>query len=222
MLVWALLVGHGHAIVGQTTQMNNDRVYGPKDSKNKEGEQVLAIVNETRVITEKEVDSLIGSQLYSLQASIYDLRKKAIEKLVLQTLLREEARVRQVSEDELSSQLTPERAPVAQSEIDNIYAERLGALGYMEEAEAKLGIRLDLESRLRFDAYKAAVAKIIAKARVQTFLVEPIEPPSRISAEGPSKGPSDAPVTIVEFSDFQCPYCKQASAMLASLIQSYG
>jgi protein-disulfide isomerase len=41
-------------------------------------------------------------------------------------------------------------------------------------------------------------------------------------ADTPHKGPEDAPVTIVEFADFQCPHCKTASAMMDELAGTYG
>ena len=44
---------------------------------------------------------------------------------------------------------------------------------------------------------------------------------SRLAEGKPSRGPSDAPVTIIEFSDFQCPYCARASTVVEELLNKY-
>jgi len=38
----------------------------------------------------------------------------------------------------------------------------------------------------------------------------------------PAKGPEDAPVTIVEWSDFQCPFCSRVTPTLAQVQETYG
>ncbi|MGC3997122.1 MAG: thioredoxin domain-containing protein [Anaeromyxobacter sp.] len=45
--------------------------------------------------------------------------------------------------------------------------------------------------------------------------------PVKVKAEGPSTGPSGAKVTIVEFSDFQCPYCARAEPVVKQVLQEY-
>jgi protein-disulfide isomerase len=42
-----------------------------------------------------------------------------------------------------------------------------------------------------------------------------------VDAVGPSKGPEEAPVTVVEFSDFQCPYCKQVVPTIDQALTRY-
>jgi len=111
---------------------------------------------------------------------------------------------------------------IKQSRIDQVYAESAGGLGDMSEEEAKQRIRIELEGNEKVEAYKKALAELRRKASVEVLLVEPSPPVVRISDSGPSKGGRDAPVLIVEFSDFQCPYCKQATSTLKQVLQSYG
>ena len=64
----------------------------------------------------------------------------------------------------------------------------------------------------------ALVERLRADAQVEILLVAPRVP---VPQTGPSRGPAGAPVTIVEFSDFQCPYCRQQAGTLTRVLQAY-
>jgi protein-disulfide isomerase len=50
-----------------------------------------------------------------------------------------------------------------------------------------------------------------------------LEPPrAEVAATGPSKGPANAPITIVEFSDFECPFCSRVVPTLEEVQEKYG
>src|SRR5690606_11545460 len=48
-----------------------------------------------------------------------------------------------------------------------------------------------------------------------------VPPRSEVAGEGPPRGPPDAPITLVEFSDYQCPYCKSAEKIVAEVLDRY-
>jgi protein-disulfide isomerase len=79
-----------------------------------------------------------------------------------------------------------------------------------------------------FTAILAACAIAVSSAAVKRSFFQP-DPPGVMKVEnwrelaraGNRMGPEDAPVTIIEFSDFQCPFCKQAADLLDDLRQRY-
>ena len=207
----------GSCQTGRTESSHPDNC---SDQRSEGTSRILAVIN-GRAITEKEIDATLGTQLYSLQEKIYDLRKRALETLTIQLVLREEATKRGLAYEDLKKQMMPESAEVKQSDIDRAYTDNLSALENTDEDEAKQRIRLDLESQIRFAKYKSAVASLVTKAKVETFLLEPSPPLSTANMLGPSRGPTDASVTVVVFSDFQCPYCRQAAVAIKPLLQEY-
>jgi protein-disulfide isomerase len=70
------------------------------------------------------------------------------------------------------------------------------------------------------DAREAYLATLRAKIPVKVMLDPPRE---KVADEGfPSKGPAKAKVVVVEFSDFQCPYCQRAEPVVEQVLKTYG
>jgi protein-disulfide isomerase len=64
--------------------------------------------------------------------------------------------------------------------------------------------------------------KVVADLQKQANLkLDLPQPRIQVAAEGPTRGPKDAPVTIVEFSDFECPYCGSAFETVEQVMNAY-
>lgn len=186
------------------------------------GDEVVAVVN-SRAISRSDVDKTIAAQLIPLQQQIYALRQTALENLILRRVLEDEARRRGISVEALKSELTAARVDVMQSDIEQEYAENRAAFGAMSEDEAKERLRLGLEAEARMRNYRDAVSRLKQGAHIALSLTEPRLPLGDVTMEdAPALGGKDAPVVIVEFSDFQCPFCKQSQSTLKKVLQTYG
>ena len=102
---------------------------------------------------------------------------------------------------------------VAQCRVEDPPCGHSKALAAMAVAAAKQG---KSEAEIRQILAESNLAKE-AKQR-NRILLDPVEIPI---AGAPFKGPAEAKVTVVEFSDFQCPYCAVAVGSLNELLQAY-
>ncbi len=175
-------------------------------------------------ITEEEIDRAIAGQLGKLQEQIYTLRRQRLETVIRDRLLEREARRRGISVPKLlDTEVTSRVALVTEEEIDRFYQANKDRFKDADEGEARDQIRARLQSQKVAAAREAFLQSLRKNAKVVVNLQPPPVTRVAVSTDGaPARGGAKAPVTIVEFSDFHCPFCKRVVPTLKELETKYG
>jgi predicted DsbA family dithiol-disulfide isomerase len=184
-------------------------------------ETVLARVND-KEITQKQVDDSIAAQLYPLQQQLYAIRKAALENLVTRKILESEAAARGVPVEELRKQLTQGEIRVTDAQVEDAYKQNASFFASMSSDEARERLRLDLENQARMKNYRAGLEALRKKWIVSIDFSPPVFVSDLDDGISPARGSANARLTIVEFSDFECPFCKQVQSTLKQIVEGYG
>jgi len=181
--------------------------------------EALALVDGV-AITVAQVEERASGQLAQLRAQEYELRERTIEMLISDALVNKAALAQGLSSSEyLRTEVDNKIAPVTEDDKKATYERYKSRLQQMPEAEAMKQVE-EFVRRQRTDERRNALLKELrAKAQVR-MLMEP--PRKNVEAVGPSKGPANAPITIVEFSDFQCPFCSRGKDTIDQVMARYG
>lgn len=183
-------------------------------------ETVVASVNNIQ-ITQQQVDDSVSARIYPLQQQLYAIRKAALENLVVSKILECEAVARGVSIEELRRQLTAGEILVTRAQVEEAYTQNASFFAAMSPDEARERLRLDLENQQRMKHYRAGLDALRKKWTVRLNFAAPAFVTELDDRLSPAKGPDKPAVTIVEFSDFECPYCKAVQGSLKQVLESY-
>ena len=182
---------------------------------------VLATVNGAP-ITEDDVRKTAGLEISRLEEQIYQLRKQQVDALVARRLLEAEAARRGQSIEALEqSEITAKAGAVTEPEIDAfVEANRARIRG--DVAQLRPQIREFLQQQKADARRTVLVDGLRASAKIDIHLEPPVAFRATVDIAGaPVRGTPTAPVTIVEYSDFHCPFCRRVQPTLTSLLQKY-
>lgn len=185
-----------------------------------EANRVVATVN-GESITSAQLDAVVRTQLEDLERRARQLRQAALNKLIDNLLLEQAARKAGTdTADYLRRNV--ESVGVSSAEVDQAYEHSQKQFPGVLPAEAKYRIRRTLEDNRRAAALNALLEGLRRQSQVSNhFMDDRLAALDFAAQEGPSLGDPGASVTIVEFADFECPYCQQAQPILKRILDRW-
>jgi protein-disulfide isomerase len=162
-------------------------------------------LDQMRSMLEKRVDQLIADKTF-------DLRRETLESMTDDYLVQQAADHDKLSVPDYLKKEYSEKNAVTDAQAKAFYDKNKG------------------QGTAPFDAIKPQLLQMMNRQALLERLrknqpVKILLEPKRVvvdSSGHPAEGAKDAPVTIVEFTDFQCPFCKATQATLKQLHDKYG
>jgi protein-disulfide isomerase len=197
-----------------------------QQSKQPSSSDVVATVGSVS-ITLAQVDDKALQQPASnfggakLSQALYQARRQAVDEVIATTLLDQEAKSQGIDRSALiEKEITSKLAQVSDSEIAAWYEANKARVQGASLDQVRQPIRAFLLQERMQTARDEYLDTLKAKTKVAVML----EPPRlNVSpANGASKGSANAPVQIIEFSDFQCPYCQRVNPTVDQVLETYG
>jgi protein-disulfide isomerase len=180
---------------------------------------IAATVNGV-AITMEDLNKAAKDRLARVDTEVYQIRKKVLDSLVEEKIIAEAAKKKGVSVEKfLAEEVESKAGEPTEEEVKALYDARKGAITKPFD-EVKGQIAEYLKANRRAQARGELLAKLREDAEVKIELSPPrvtLEIPEGV----PAVGDKDAKITVVEFSDYQCPFCKRARPTVWRLVDEY-
>ncbi len=180
-----------------------------------EGTKAVARIGNT-LISASDLETAAGPELIKLRMQRQQILEGTLNRLITEKILDLEAADRGIpTADFLKQEVDAKITEPPLEEVNQVYEMNKARIKDPPEKVIPK-IRESLINQQKQGLYAKLVEDLKVKYKVQTFL-EPLRIPVE-TAGHPSRGPADAPVTIIVFSDFECPYCVSLNTTLTKVM----
>jgi protein-disulfide isomerase len=180
----------------------------------------VAEVNGAPILA-SELEQRVVTRLHRLRQEEYEIRRQALDEMIGERLVAAEAQLKGTTAEALLQREVDAKAALpSDAQVAALYEQHKPRFGSAPRTEAIARIREILGGQAVAERRAAYMKELHRGARIAVRL-EPPRAAVAIPAGAPATGPESAKVTIVEFTDYQCPYCHRAQSVIEQVLQRY-
>jgi protein-disulfide isomerase len=175
-----------------------------------------------RTITRAELETHVRPKLIEIENERYEALREGLDEMIAEELMKQEAKARGTTPEALEKEeIDAKVAEPTDDEIQKVYDENKAQLGGQTLEQSKPRIVAYLQQEKAEARRGVFLQELKGKHKTAVALRAPVV---EVAAAGrPEKGGgAKAPVTIIEFSDYQCPFCKRAEQSVDKVMEAYG
>jgi len=180
-----------------------------------------------RTITVRELDDRWKleepGQKAQAEQAIYDGRKAALDAIIADILVAQAAKAKgQTPEAYVQAEMAKRTKPISDSDVRTFYVQNSERMQGRSFEQMSSAIQRYLEEQQQSDAKQALIAELRKAGPAIRVMIDAPRTSIDVASDDPSEGNATAPVTVVEYSDFQCPFCLRVMPTLKELRTKYG
>ncbi|MBL8137560.1 MAG: thioredoxin domain-containing protein [Acidobacteria bacterium] len=188
-------------------------------------DQVVATVGD-RKFTLKDVEARWQEEDPAERARVsqllYQHRRQSIDMLVGDYLIEGAAKKAGLTKEKyLATELEKRRGPITDADIQKVFDENRDRVGASTVTDLKDSIAKFIAGNRDAQNMAIMVNELKAAGPAVSIALDPPRYDVAIAAHDPARGQANAPITIVEFSEYQCPFCARVTPTLKAIEQKY-
>lgn len=192
---------------------------GPAAAPAAAGDGVVAMIGD-EVITESELEDLVGPSLVNLRQQMYQAKINRLNAEIFSRLVSQTAAAEGMTSGEyLKKNVSDKMVAPDEGEIVKVMTQYRSQLD-ADDLKARQQVTQALKQRQQRELQDELRNALFADAGVR-ILLQPPRVTVAIGPGTPSRGPADAPIVLVEYTDYQCPYCSRVQPTIAALMDRY-
>jgi protein-disulfide isomerase len=186
------------------------------------GDQPVVATVGTHTITQAELEKHVKAELMEIDMQRYEMLREGLDEMIAEEIISQEAAARGVTVAVLTKQEIEDKAGTpTEEQAKKLYDANKDKLGNATFESVKSRLIYHLREGMVEERKEAYVEELQKKYKTKVALQPPVVD---VGTGGrPARGGgTNAPIIMIEFSDYECPFCKRADVTVKEVMKTYG